>query len=404
MKNIYIYPLVIVGGLFLLLGSALGINSLLIPFLKEAFQLTNASSYLILTATFSAFVVFGYPSGLIINRMGYKKGIVLSFVFFTVGSILFIPSGLYANFVLFLLASFILGMGNTLLQAAVNPYITMLGPIESAAKRMCLMTICNRAGWAIAPIFLSLFLDISKVDVQLQDLFIPFYILTGVFIVMGFLIWFIPLPEIKAKGENLNDQSEASQVINKFIENKSSVFQFPHLLLGVFALFFYVGVDTLCLVSIVDFAHSLELPNPEKYTIYPVMGISIGCMLGVILIPKYLSQIVGLKVGVSIAFLVSILIPLVDAHIAIYMIPLITFFTCLTWGAVWPLAISFLGKYTKIGSSLLVSSIVGGALLPLVFGYLRDLSGDIQKAYWLFVPSLLFILFYAFRGYKVGLK
>lgn len=404
MKNKNLYPLVIVGVLFMLLGGALGINGILIPFLKEAFQLTNASSYLVLSATFSAFIVFGYPSGLIINKIGYRKGIVLSFVLFALGLYLFIPSGKMANFSLFLIASFILGMGNTLLQAAVNPYITILGPIESAAKRMCLMTICNRIGWAIAPIFLSLFLDMSKTEIQLQNLFIPFYILIGIFVFMGIFTWLVPLPEIKAKGEDVDDLSEKSQEIKKFADTKSSVFQFPHLILGVIALFFYVGVDTLCLVSIVDFAYTLGFENPERYTTYSVIGISLGCVLGVLLVPKYISQIKGLKIGGVIAFIISLFIPLLDPKIAIYLIPGITFFTCLTWGTVWPLAISFLGKYTKVGSSLLVSAIVGGALLPLLFGYLKDLFGDIQYAYWLFSPSLLFIVFYAFKGYKIGIN
>ena len=403
-SNPFLIPLIIVGVLFFMLGFSLGINGLLIPFLKKAFSLSSAESYLVLTATFSAFVVFGYPSGLLIQKIGYKRGIVVSFILFAVGLYLFIPSARYESFPLFLLASFISGTGNTVLQAAINPYITILGPIESAAKRMCQMTICNRSGWAIAPIFLAIFIDITQINVQLTDLILPFYIVVGLFVLLGVFTWFAPLPEIKAVGEDDTDNSEESAGVKAFVSTKKSIWQFPHLLLGVVALFFYVGLDTLTLVSPVDFAQSLGLPHPERYTLYSVIGIAAGCVLGVILVPRYISQLKGLRIGSLAGLLFSILIPLLPATIAIYLIPFIGFSTCLVWGAVWPLAISYLGKYTKTGSSLLVSAIVGGAILPLIFGYLKDLFGNIQPAYWLFFLSILFIVFYAFKGYKTGIK
>jgi fucose permease len=402
--NPFLIPLVIVGVLFFMLGFSLGINGLLIPFLKKAFSLSSAESYLVLTATFSAFVVFGYPSGLLIQRIGYRRGIVVSFILFAVGLYLFVPSANFESFPLFLLASFISGTGNTLLQAAINPYITILGPIESAAKRMCLMTICNRSGWAVAPIFLAIFLDITQINVQLTDLILPFYIVVGIFVLLGAFTWFAPLPEIKAAGEDEMDNSEESASIKAFVNMKKSIWQFPHLLLGVVTLFFYVGIDTLALVSPVDFAQLLGLSHPERFTLNSVIGISAGCVLGVILVPRYMSQLMGLRIGSLAGLLISVLIPLLPATMAIYLIPLIGFSTCLVWGAVWPLAISYLGKYTKAGSSLLVTAIVGGAVLPLIFGYLKDLLGNIQQAYWLFFPSILFIVFYAFKGYRIGIK
>ena len=400
----FLVPLVVVGVLFFSLGFSLGINGLLIPFLKKAFSLSHAESYLVLTATFSAFVVFGYPAGLLIQKTGYRRGIVLSFALFAMGLYLFVPSAGLESFPLFLLASFICGTGNTLLQAAINPYITILGPVESAAKRMCIMTICNRSGWAVAPIFLSLFIDITQINVQLTDLLLPFYMISGTFVLLGIFTWFAPLPEIKAAGEDEKDASAESAKVRAFVASKKSVFQFPHLLLGVVALFFYVGIDTLVLVTPVDFAETIGLSNPERYTLYSVIAISAGCILGILLIPRYMSQLTGLRIGTLAGLLFSICIPLLPARIAIYMVPVIGFSTCLVWGAVWPLAISNLGKFTKIGSSILVSAIVGGAILPLVFGYLKDLTGNIQQAFWLFFPSILFIVFYAFIGYKYKIK
>jgi len=403
-RNRFLIPLAIVGLLFFMLGFALGINGLLIPFLKKAFSLSHAESYLVLTATFSAFVVFGYPSGLLIQKIGYRRGIVLSFILFAIGLYLFVPSAGLESFPLFLLASFISGTGNTLLQAAINPYITILGPIESAAKRMCIMTIFNRSGWAVAPIFLAIFINITQITVQLNDLFLPFYIIVGIFVLLGIFTWFAPLPEIKAVGEDDKDASAESTKIREFAESKKSVFQFPHLLLGVVALFFYVGIDIMVLVTPVDWAETIGLHNPERYTLYSVVAISTGCVLGILLIPRYMSQLTGLRIGSIIALIFSIFIPLLSGKIAIYIVPVIGFSTCLVWGAVWPLAISNLGKYTKIGSSILVSSCIGGAVLPLIFGFLKDVTGNIQQAYWLFFPSILLIVFYAFVGYRVGIK
>jgi len=403
-QNPYLLPLAIVGLLFFLLGFSLGINGLLIPFLKKAFSLSSTEAYLVLTATYSSFVIFGYPAGVLIQRTGYRRGIVLSFILFAIGLYLFVPSAGWESFPLFLLATFICGTGNTLMQAAINPYITILGPIESAAKRMSIMTVCNRSGWAVAPIFLAIFIDITQTSVQLSDLFLPFYIIVGIFILLGIFTWFAPLPEIMAVGEDNKDVSEESTKVREFVASKKSVFRFPHLILGVVALFFAVGVETLAYITAVDFAEIIGLRNPERYMIYPVAGTAIGNIVAIMLIPRYMSQLTGLRIGVVTGFIFCFFLPILPPIIAIFVLPVICFFFCLNWCVVWPLAISNLGKYTKIGSSILVSSIVGGAALPLVFGYLKDITGDIQQAYWLFAPSMLFIVFYAFVGYKTGLK
>jgi FHS family L-fucose permease-like MFS transporter len=395
-------PLTIVGILFFIIGFSLGINGLLIPYLKKAFSLSNADSYLVLTATFSAFLIFGYPAGLIIQKIGYKKAMVLSFAFFAFGLFLFVPSAKYESFALFLIASFISGVGNTLLQAAVNPYVTICGPVESAAKRISIMIIFNRSGWAIAPIFLAIFLDLNQVRINLTDMFLPFYIIVGIFLLLGVFTWFAPLPEIKAKGEEAI--SEESAEIMEFTASKRNVFQFPHLLLGVLTLFIFIGIDTLTLVSPVDFAVTLGLKHPEVYTMHTVVSMVCGCIAGIILIPRFISQTLALKWGTSMGVIVSLLIVLLPPSYAIHFVSVMSFTISIVWGAVWPLAISYLGKYTKAGSSLLVTAIVGGAIYPLFFGWLKDVSGNIQTAYWLFFPSLLFIMFYAFKGHTIGLK
>lgn len=398
--------LAIVGMLFFVIGFALGINGLLIPFLKKAFDLSSTQSYLVLTATFSAFVIFGYPSGMLIKSIGYKKSMAVAFLFFAIGLFLFIPSASNESFVLFIVASFISGMGNTLLQAAVNPYVTICGPIDSAARRLCLMGILNKSGWAIAPIFLSLFLDVSSESVILSQMKAPFYIIVGIFIVLGIFTLVAPLPEVKAEGEDEimeTEETTESAEVRKFVAEKSSVLHFPHLLLGALALFLYVGVETIALATPVDFATTTGLSNPEIYTSYTVVAMVIGYILGVILIPRIISQRQALIVCAASGIIFSLASIFVSPDIAIYFIALMGLSNSLMWGAIWPLAMSYLGKYTKNGASLLVMAIVGGAILPLVFGYLKDKLG-IQQAYWVCVPFFVYSLYYALAGYKAGLS
>lgn len=391
----YLFPLVVIGVLFFMIGFALGINGLIIPFLRTALDLSTAESYLVLAATFSTFVIFGYPCGLIIKAIGYKKTMILSFLFFAVGLYLFIPSAENKSFSMFLLASFISGIGNTMLQAAVNPYITILGPLESAATRMSMMGIANKAAWAIAPIFLGIFLNLG--DVQLNDIKLPFYFISGIFVLLGILVAFVPLPEVKAEGEDESDEATASS----YAANKTSIWQFPHLILGLVSLLFYVGVETLAMASIVDYATSLNLPDPQVYTSYTVIGMVIGYLVGVFFIPKYISQERAMFICAIIGLVSSLLIVLTPMNISIWFVAALGLANSLMWPALWPLAMKDLGKFTKTGSSLLVMAIVGGAVFPLLFGWLADVFGNMQQAYWICFPAYLMIFYYALSGHKI---
>lgn len=395
----YVFPLIVIGVLFFMIGFALGINGLIIPFLRTALDLTTAESYLVLAATFSTFVIFGYPSGLVIKKIGYKKTMILSFLFFAVGLYLFIPSAKYQSFSMFLLASFISGIGNTMLQAAVNPYITILGPLESAATRMSMMGIANKAAWAIAPIFLGVFLNLG--DVRLEDITLPFYFISGIFVLLGILVAFVPLPEVKAEGEDENDTESAA---SSYAANKTSIWQFPHLILGLITLLFYVGVETLAMASIVDYATFLGLSDPQVYTSYTVIGMVIGYLVGVFFIPKYLSQERAMFICAIIGLISSLLIVLMPANISIWFVAVLGLANSLLWPALWPMAMKDLGKFTKTGASLLVMAIVGGAIFPLIFGWLADVFGNLQQAYWICFPAYLMIFYYAVAGHKIRLK
>ena len=393
--NRYALPLVIVGVMFFAIGFALGINSYLVPLLNKALQISSGQSYLVIAATFSAFLIFGYPASLVIGKIGYKKTMALSFLMFAVGFYLFIPSAKLESLGLFLLASFISGMGNAFLQASVNPYITILGPIESAAKRMSIMGICNKLAWPVAPLFLALVIGKSVDDVVLTDINLPFYIIIGVFLILGVLAYFSPLPEVKAAGEDPDSVEDCP-----YAATKTSIWQFPHLLLGALTLFLYVGVETVSLSTLVDYANSLGLPNPDQYAWIASVGMVVGYICGVLFIPKYLSQAAALKICAYIAIAGSLLVVLTPATLSIWFIFLMALGCSLMWPALWPLAIAELGRLTKAGSSLLVVAIVGGAVIPTIFGFLKDGVGA-QNAYWICLPCFLFILYYALSGHKI---
>lgn len=392
--NKYLMPIIIVAVLFFMIGFALGINGLLIPFIRTSLNLNTIESYYVLTATFSTFVVLGYPSGILLKRVGYKKTILISFIFFMIGMYLFVPSAKQQSFGLFLLASFICGTGNTILQAAVNPYITLLGDLDSAATRISIMGIVNKLAWAVAPIFLGLFLDLTQVDIE--DIIVPFYLLIGIFVLLFVFVYFIPLPEITANGEDTNvNQPKSRNTVHQ------SIFQYPHLWLGFISLFCYVGVETLSMTSIVDYANYFHLPSPQMYTSFTVCGMVLGYLVGIFFIPHYLSQekaFIGCSV-LGIISSVAILLPL--GRYSIYFVAVLGLANSLLWPAIWPLAIKDLGNLTKVGSSILVMAIAGGAVFPLLFGWMCDVLQDMQAAYFVCIPAYLIMFYYAVKGHKL---
>ncbi len=406
--NNYVVPLIIVGILFFVIGFGVGISGILIPFLQNAFKLSTAQSYLVTAAIFSAFLIFGAPSGWLIRKVGYKMTMLIAFFVMALGMILFVPSAHYQSFPFFLLALFIGGIGNTFLQAAVNPYVTIIGPKESAAMRMCLMGIMNKAAWWLGPLFLGIFLDIN--NAKLADVTFPFYLVTAILAGLGIFMYFAPLPEVKAEGE---DEGEAN-VTSSITGNKTSILQFPHLLLGVLTLFIYVGVETLPMASMIDFARSVfpDVTDFSGFAKYVPIGLMIGYIFGLIMIPKMISQTTALKTVAIIGIIASLLLIFTPGTVGIYCLALIGFANSLMWPAIWPLAIADLGKFTKTGASMLVMGIVGGAIIPLIFGALVDTfkqgnlatTATYQNAYWIFVPCYLIILYFAVAGHKIRKK
>ncbi|MEN8231036.1 MAG: MFS transporter, partial [Bacteroidota bacterium] len=345
-----------------------------------------------------------------VKRIGYKRSMMFAFFIMALGMVMFVPSANSESFPVFLLALFVGGIGNTLLQTAVNPYVTLLGPIEGTVKRMSFMGIMNKSAWWIAPLFLSLFIDLQ--DVHISDIVLPFYIVTAILVVLGGFVYYSPLPEVKADGE---DEEEAEEESSAYASGKTSIMQFPHLLLGALAIFVYVGVETLPMFSIIDFARASfgEVPGLAGYAKYVSLGLILGYIFGAIAVPRYISQTKTLLLFSLIGIASSLLLVLSPVKYAFYALLLVSFANSLLWPSIWPLAITELGKFTKRGASLLVMGISGGGVIPVIYGFLVDALkgtaevasvGNYQSAYWILLPCYLFILYYGLHGHKIRIK
>lgn len=396
-KNNYLFPLAIIGLFFFSIGFALGINSYLMPVLKNAMHISGAASSLLLAATFIPFLLFGIPATHCIRLIGYKRTMALSFAIFAVAFALFILAAKQNSLTWFLIASFVSGAANAVLQASVNPYVTILGPLDSAARRISCMGISNKLAWPVTTLFITLVIGKGIGDTQLSDLYLPFTIIIAIFLLLGVIALLAPLPDVKAAGE---DESDTTASSNSYADGKTSILQFPHLLLGCLALFLYVGVETISLATATGYAQSLGLEG-DNYGFIPSVGMIVGYVCGVIFIPRYLSQAAAMRICGIIALVGSIAVAVVPNPVfSVCCIFLMALGCSLMWPALWPLAMADLGKFTKAGSSLLTMAIAGGAVMPWVQGLVQD-AFSYQTSYWVSVPCFLFILYYGLAGYKV---
>ena len=396
-KTNFLFPLAIIGLFFFSIGFALGINSYLMPVLEKSMHISGAASSLLLAATFVPFLLFGIPATHCIKAIGYKRTMALSFVIFAVAFGLFILAAKQNSLTWFLIASFVSGAANAVLQASVNPYVTILGPMDSAARRISCMGISNKLAWPVTTLFISLVIGKGIGEVELTDLYLPFTIIIGIFLLLGLIALLAPLPDVKAEGEEESGEDIAN---NSYADQKTSILQFPHLLLGCLALFLYVGVETISLATATGYAQSLGLEG-DNYGFIPSVGMIVGYICGVIFIPRYLSQAAAMRICAIVALVGSVAVAVVpNPVISVYCIFLMALGCSLMWPALWPLAMADLGKFTKSGASLLTMAIAGGAVMPWLRGLLQDAT-SYQTSYWVSVPCFLFILYYGLAGYKI---
>lgn len=405
-------PIIIIGALFFIFGFVTWLNSVLIPYLKIACELNNLESYLVAFAFYIAYFVMALPSAWVLKKTGFKKGMSWGLFVMAIGALIFIPAALTRTYSFFLIGLFVQGTGLAVLQTASNPYVTIIGPIESAASRISIMGICNKFAGAIAPILLGAIAlknaddlvvriqtmtelqKAAELDALAQRVIVPYIVIIAVLVILSILIYFSKLPEIDTDKED-----ETVAIANT---NKRSVFQFPHLLLGVLSIFLYVGVEVLAGDTIIAYGASQGIPfsTAKFFTTCTLVAMIIGYIIGIICIPKYITQDKALKICAVLGVGLSIAAVLTTGYASVLCIALLGLANSLMWPAIWPLAITGLGRFTKTGSSLLIMGIAGGALLPLLYGWLADII-DSRQAYWIMVPCYVFIWYYAVAGHKV---
>tara|TARA_R110000868_G_scaffold136776_1_gene349836 strand:- start:4025 stop:5338 length:1314 start_codon:yes stop_codon:yes gene_type:complete len=430
-KNSTIVPILIIAGLFFVFGFVTWINGALIPFMKTINELTDAQSYLVASASYISFVVMALPASRIINKIGYRKGMSLGLIIMAIGALIFIPAAEARTYWMFLTAIFIQGMGMTLLQTASNPYITILGPIESAAKRIAIMGIANKVAGALGSVIFGTILlsgideikeKLSVVDdaekasllnTMADSVVTPYIAMAVVLFVLGLFIRKAPLPHVEAQPIKVSESGEKA---------KTSIFQFPHLWLGVLALFVYVGVEVVAGDTIISYGISLDIPVEQAkfFTLFTLMAMVATYTLGVFLIPKYISQALALKVSAILGIFLSFCIVCTSGFTSVLFVAALGIANALVWPAIWPLALTGLGEFTKTASALLIMAISGGAIIPPLYGALVDnkkeylIASGINEVsamaeaasfgYWILLPCYIIILYYAFFGHKVGLK
>ncbi len=408
----YTMSIVIIGTLFFIFGFITWLNGTLIPFLKLACDLqTDAQALLVTFAFYMAYFFLAIPSSIILERTGFKNGMSLGLAVMAGGALLFIPAAMNRAFSLFLTGLFVQGMGLSLLQTASNPYISVIGPLESAASRISIMGICNKVAGAVSPLILGAIVlkGASEVEIQinatsdpaargilLQELshrvILPYAVMAGVLALLAVMIRYSHLPDIESEQDG--DIKDAG---------KKSIFQFPHLLLGALCLFLYVGVEVMAgdVITIYGKAIGISLDEAKNFTSYTLRSMVIGYILGILTIPRFLKQEKALAISAIIGVIFSILAYVTTGYTSIMFIALLGFANALMWPSIFPLAIHGLGKFTKIGAALLVMGIAGGAVIPQLYAHLAPTWGPPAAFVTIVVPCYLYILYYAVRGHKV---
>ena len=399
-KNEYLGPLVIIGVLFFVMGFITWVNGTLITFFKKAFSLDNTSSYLVTFAFFISYTIMAIPCSMVVKKTGFKNGMSLALMVMAVGTLIFIPAAEMASYPLFLVGLFTIGIGLTVLQTASNPYATILGPRESAAQRISIMGIANKGAGIISQIVIGklLLAGAESVDPkdELDKVVVPYLILTVILVVLAVVIRM-------TKGlVEVSEEEDETPVAGQVSVQKTSVFQYPNLVLGVIALFCYVGVEVIAADTIISYGVSLGIPESEArvFGAYTLGGMMFGYVLGIVLIPKYVSQQAYMIFSASLGLVVTIAAFLTTGFTSVMCIAVLGFANAVIWPALWPLALSGLGKFTKIASALLVMGISGGAVMPLIYGGIADSIGSTQKAYLLVLPLYAFILYFGLIGHK----
>jgi len=406
-------PITVIGVLFFIFGFITWLNGTLIPFLKIACELNSVQAYFVTLAFYIAYFFMAPPSSYVLHKVGFKNGMALGLFVMALGSLVFIPAALTRTFGLFLTGLFIQGTGLALLQTASNPYVIVLGPRESAAKRISIMGICNKVAGAVSPLILGAIIlnqdttdtmnkleiitgadRLPLLDALAHKVIMPYIIIAIALALLSVALKFIHLPDIDTDKEEPSDLATGTQ--------KTAWWQFPHLWLGFITLFLYVGAEVIAGDTIILYGLSLDIPlaTARTFTTMTLISMVVGYIIGIITIPRYISQGKALAVSAVLGFVFALLAIFTSGYTSIACIALLGLSNAVMWPAIFPLAIADLGRFTKAGSALLIMGIAGGAILPLLYGKLVAVAGN-QQAYWMLIPIYIFIFYFAMFGSKI---
>jgi glucose/galactose transporter len=414
-KKQYYMSLAMVGCLFFVFGLVSWVNSILVPYFKVACDLkSGVQTYLVTFAFYIAYLVMTVPASFLLKKVGYKKGAKIGLWIMAAGALLFWPAALTRTYGMFLAALFVIGTSLAILQSVANPFVTIIGPIESAAKRISIMGICNKFAGIIAPLLFAaavirpedkeimaavesgILVGPAKeaaLDQMIQGVIAPYVILSAFLFIFGFLFYKSPIKDINPDTDN---KSEVGT------QDRKSVWAYPYLVLGVIALFCHLGSQQISIATIIEYAQSMgmSLDAAKVFPSYTLACILCGYLIGVVTIPKFISQQKALVVCTVTGLILSTLVLLLPVKSSIWCVVLLGIPNSLIYAGIWPLAIRGLGRWTTLGSSLLVMALCGNAIVSLLYGLMTDYM-SLQASYWLLLPCFAYMIYYAVWGYKV---
>jgi FHS family L-fucose permease-like MFS transporter len=407
----------IIGALFFIFGFITWLNSTLIPYLKLVCELQNyVQAFFVTFAFYMSYLVLALPASYVLKIIGFKRGMALGLAILGIGALVFIPAARQRSFPLFLFGLFVQGGGLSLLQTASNPYVSILGPLESAAKRISIMGVCNKGGGILSPLILGTLLlqgtdairnqvektvDAATRERLLADLsgrvVMPYLVMGITLIVLAFLFLRSGLPEIETEQSVAGDLTMPAQ-------DKTSIFDYPQLWLGVVCLFVYVGVEVMAgdAIAVYGQAEGMTISTTRYFSAFTLGSMLAGYLVGIICIPNIFSQQMGLRISALLGLVLTIGAYFTAGYSAITCIALLGLANALMWPAIWPLAIDGLGRHIKTGAALLVMGIAGGAVIPLLYASLKDHPGIGNKLafFYCVFPCYIYIFYYAVWGHK----
>jgi glucose/galactose transporter len=412
-----IKSLAIIGGLFFIMGFFTWLNGPLITFVRLAFELDDVNAFLILMVFYLSYFMLALPASWILSRTGLKKGISLGLVVMALGAATFGQFATQRWYPGALGGLFIIGGGLALLQTAINPYVSILGPIESGAQRIALMGICNKTAGILAPLLLGSIVlhgvgDLAArvetagaaerdrlLDAFAANIHAPYLIMAGILLLIAIGALRSPLPDLDPSLVNASPD-----VGDETRGEARSIFHVPHLWLGVLCLFLYMGAEVMAGDAIGAYGRGFDLPLDETkfFTAFTLGAMLLGYLCGLASTPRFLSQQAYLRLSalLGLAFVAAAFFT--RGYVSVGFVAMLGFANAMMWPAIFPLAIRGLGRLTETGSALLIMGIAGGAIIPQAFAVLKQHYGFQGVFALLMAPCYLYIFYFAWRGYRAG--